>query len=115
MIEPEPIKILDDETCEILSPEEIAEEIEQLIYLRACDLVEEWECADPRDRWRYTSEQRPRTSEPARAAVQPYRTSESTQQAFWYVVRLADPERLAAWLDDHPKDETFLLNLLERK
>jgi len=33
-----------DETCETLSAEEIAEEIERLIlFWRACDLVEQWE------------------------------------------------------------------------
>jgi hypothetical protein len=107
--------LLDDETCEILSPEEIAEEIERLIYLRACDLVEQWERADPRDRWRHTGEQPPHTIEPAPTAAKPYRTPQATIDAFWYVVRLADPARLSAWLDDHPKDEFFLLNLLERK
>jgi hypothetical protein len=44
-----------------------------------------------------------------------YRTPQATTDAFWCVVGLADPERLAAWLDDHPKDESFLLKLLERK
>jgi hypothetical protein len=52
---------------------------------------------------------------PPRAGPEPYRTPQSTIDAFWYVVRLADPQRLAAWLDDHPKGEFFLLNLLESK
>ena len=86
------------------------------------DIVTRWELADPRDAWRHTGEPPPPASvrnsdisgKPASAA-KPYRTPQATIDAFWYVVRLADPERLAAWLDDHPKDEFFLLNLLEGK
>jgi hypothetical protein len=44
-----------------------------------------------------------------------YRTPESTIDAFWYVVRLNDREQLAAWLNDHPRDKAFLLQLLEDK
>jgi hypothetical protein len=92
------------------------EEIERLIYLRACDLVERWELADPRDRWRQTGEAPPpRTIEPAPTAAQPYRTPQSTIDTFWYVVGLCNPERLTAWLDDHPQDASFLLKLLESK
>jgi hypothetical protein len=86
------------------------------------DIVTCWELADPRDAWRHTGEPPPPASvrnsdidaKPASTA-KPYRTPAATQQAFWYVVRLADPGRLAVWLDDHPKDESFLLNLLECK
>jgi hypothetical protein len=52
---------------------------------------------------------------PRDEARPPYRTPQATVDAFWYVVRLADPEQLAAWLDNHPRDESFLLKLLERK
>jgi hypothetical protein len=104
----------DGETCETLSPEEIAEEIERLIYLRAAAAVEQLELADPRDRWRHTGEQQPRI-EPAHSAPRPYHTPRSTVDAFWYVVSLADPARLAAWLDDHSQDAPFLLRLMEGK
>jgi hypothetical protein len=43
----------------------------------------------------------------------PYRTAESTIDAFWHLVRLKDSDRLAAWLDDHPRDASFLYELLE--
>jgi hypothetical protein len=98
------------------------EDVEELIYLRASDLVAQWEHDDPRDAWRHTGDLAPPanvrnsdiTAKPANGP-KPYRTPKSTIDAFWYVVRLGDPERLAAWLDDHPKDELFLLNLLESK
>jgi hypothetical protein len=101
MLEPDPIG------CRI-------EDLEELIYLRAADLITEWERADRRDCWRHTGEQPPRTvGNPA--TVQPYRTPQSTIDAFWYVVGLCNPERLTAWLDDHPQDASFLLKLLESK
>jgi hypothetical protein len=105
----------DDETSEILSPEEIAEEIERLIYLRACDLVQQWELADPRDRWRYTGEQRTRTIEPAPTGAQPYRTPQATIDAFWYVASLDDPDYLKRWLAEHPRDVAALQKLWEAK
>jgi hypothetical protein len=105
----------DDEICEILSPEEIAEEIERLIYLRACDLVQQWELADPRDRWRYTGEQRPRTIEPAPTGAQPYRTPQATIDAFWYVASLDDPDYLKRWLAGHSRDVAALQKLWEAK
>jgi len=100
--------------CEKLSPEEVAEEIENIIYLRAGAAVEQLERADPRDRWRHTGEPPP-TIEPAHSAPRPYRTPQSTIDAFFYVVRLDDPARLAAWLDDHPQDAPFLPKLLDGK
>jgi hypothetical protein len=45
----------------------------------------------------------------------PYRTPQSTVDAFWFVIGLADPERFKAWLADRPKDAPFLLKLLETK
>jgi hypothetical protein len=45
----------------------------------------------------------------------PYRTPQATVDAFWYVVSLCNPERLKAWLVDHPQDAPFLLKLLEGK
>jgi hypothetical protein len=110
---PDEAELLEVECCELCGF--AIEDVEDLIYLRAADLVAEWERADPRDAWRHTGEQPPRTVKPPAAAKQPYYTPQSTIDAFWHVVRLADPKRLAAWLDDHPNDEIFLLNLLESK
>jgi hypothetical protein len=116
-IEPEPIEV---EACELCGC--AIEDLEELIYLRAADLVADWEGADPRDAWRHPGEQPPRASvrnsdispKPA-SATRPYRTPQATIDAFWYVVSLCDPERLKAWLDDHPQDAPFLLKLLESK
>jgi hypothetical protein len=106
----------DGETCETLSPEEIAEEIERLIYLRAAAAVEQLELADPRDRWRHIAGgQPPRKIEPAPAAARQYRTAQSTIAAFFYVASLNDPDHLKRWLAQHPADAPFLLKLLERK
>jgi hypothetical protein len=45
----------------------------------------------------------------------PYQTPPSTIDAFKYLVRLRDPERLKAWLADRPQDAPTLLKLLENK
>jgi hypothetical protein len=50
-----------------------------------------------------------------RAEPEPYRPAASTLDAFWFVVGLDDPERLASWLRDRPQDAPFLLKLLETK
>jgi hypothetical protein len=42
-----------------------------------------------------------------------YRPAQSTIDAFWYLVRLKEPDRLAVWLDDHPREKSYLLKLLE--
>ena len=49
----------------------------------------------------------PRAPEPRPAA--------STIAAFWHVVALKDPDKLSAWLRDHPRGTSFLLKLLEAK
>jgi hypothetical protein len=98
----------DDETCEILSPEEIAEEIERLIYLRVLDLVEQLEFADLRDRWRYTGEAPPAIGIPITTAKQSYRTPQSTIDAFFYVAGLGDADYLLRWLAQHPLDAPYL-------
>lgn len=51
----------------------------------------------------------------AAPARQPYRTPQSTIDAFWYVVALKEPEKLAVWLRDRERDAPFLLKLLEPK
>jgi hypothetical protein len=45
----------------------------------------------------------------------PYRTPEATVNAFWYVVRLGDPEYLTRWLSQHPLDAPHLYRLWEAK
>jgi hypothetical protein len=43
----------------------------------------------------------------------PYRTAEATIDAFWHLVSLNEPDRLKAWLIDHPLDRAFLYKLLQ--
>jgi hypothetical protein len=108
--EPHPIEIALCKLCGCA-----IEDLEELIYLRAADLIAQWERADPRDCWRHSGEEPPRAVKPAPAAAQPYRTPQATIDAFWYVISLRDPARFNAWLDDHSKDATFLLKLLDAK
>lgn len=100
-------------------PEHFCQPLDVALHLRALRLQEAWERADPRDAWRHTGEAPPPDSvrNGPRAAVEPafYRTAQSTVQAFWYVVALKDPEKLAAWLRDRERDAPFLLKLLEAK
>ena len=94
--------------CPDLSPDEMTlPELE-----RRAELIRQIEVAEIMARMEATDGP---FKAPPPAEPRPYRTPQATIDAFWYVVRLADPERLAAWLDDHPKDEFFLLNLLEGK
>jgi hypothetical protein len=109
-LEPDPIEI---EPCELCGC--AIEDLEELIYLRAADLIAQWERADPRDRWRHTGEQPPRTVEPSPTAAQPYRTPQSTIDAFWYVANLNDADYLKRWLAEHPRDVTALQKLWEAK
>jgi hypothetical protein len=43
----------------------------------------------------------------------PYQTAQSTIDAFWCLVKLNDPDRLKAWLEDRPLDVPTLRKLLE--
>jgi len=45
----------------------------------------------------------------------PYRTPQSTIDAFWYLVQLDDPDRLKAWLQDRPQDRQTLRKLYEER
>src|SRR5438552_3620374 len=109
-IDPDPIEI-DPPTCALCGY--TIEDLEELIYVCAADLIAEWERADPRDAWRHTGEHPPRR-QPAPAAP-PYRTPQATIDAFWYVVRLEDPEYLTRWLAQHPLDASALCKLWEGK
>jgi hypothetical protein len=85
------------------------------------DVVTEWQLADPRDAWRHTGEPPPPASvrnsdiSTQRARATPYSTPQVTVAAFIYVVRLDDPDYLARWLDQHPRDEKFLCKLWKAK
>jgi hypothetical protein len=86
------------------------------------DIVTCWELADPRDAWRHTGEAPPPASvrnsdiaaKPA-SAPKSYRTPQPTIDVFWYVASLDDPDYLARWLDQHPRDEKFLCKLWKAK
>jgi hypothetical protein len=45
----------------------------------------------------------------------PYRTPQSTIDAFWYLVQLNEPDRLEAWLRARPSDAATLLKLYEER
>lgn len=86
----------------------------------AANIMQQWEIADPRDAWRWTGEAPPSPevrNGPLRptAPAQPYRTPQSTIDAFWYVTRLDDPDYLARWLAQHPRDVARLQKLWEAK
>jgi hypothetical protein len=92
----------------------LVDAVEEIIFLRADDLVFQMEMGDPRDRWRHTGEPEPGpVASPKKAA--PYRTADSTIDAFWHVVGLNDPDQLDEWLNDHPRDKKFLSELLRNK
>jgi hypothetical protein len=112
-IEPDdPIEI-DPRSCDLCGC--TIDDLEEVIYLRADDLIAEWERADPRDCWRHTGEQAPRPVEPARASTQPYRTPQSTIDAFFLILRRGDQDYLTRWLAQHPLDALNLHRLWEAK
>ena len=125
-LEPDPIE-LDPRPCELcgltIDRREMVDDGDgpEFFCYPDDDIVKLWELADRRDSWRHTGELPPpekvRNSAivPAESTRPHYRTAQATVDAFWIVVRRADPERLTAWLDNHPQDESFLLKLLERK
>ena len=80
----------------------------------AAEILRRWEEADPRDRWRHTGEQQPKPlPEPIRNA--PYRTAQSTIDAFWVVARSGNADHLIAWLRDHPADAALLHTIWGQK
>jgi hypothetical protein len=93
----------------------LVDAVEEVIFLRADDLVFQMEMDDPRDRWRHTGEPHPAPVASPKKTTAPYRTADSTIDAFWHVVGLNDPDQLDAWLDGHPRDKRFLSELLRSK
>ena len=104
-----------------LTLDELERRAELVRQIEVAASVRGMELSDPRDAWRHTGEPQPPTSgrnsdiaaKPASAPQ--YRTPRATVDAFWFVVSLCNPDRLKAWLSDHPKDAAFLLKLLEGK
>lgn len=78
----------------------------------AARLVMAWELDDPRDRWRWTGEMPP-VRQASTIEKAPFRTPQSTIDAFGFVVGTGDTERLTAWLRNHPDHATALLETLE--
>jgi hypothetical protein len=82
------------------------EDEKYLLQRQAADLariIERWEADDAK--------------RPAAPLIKklPYRTPQTTIDAFWYVVRLNDQPHLLRWLSEHPKDAAYLEKLLEDK
>jgi len=44
-----------------------------------------------------------------------YATPRSTIDAFWYVARTHDETYVNRWLDEHPSDKAFLLDLYRER
>jgi hypothetical protein len=109
-IEPGPIEIERCEQCGC-----VIEDLEELIHLRAADLVTQWELADVRDAWRHTGKPSPQRAVERPRRPEPYEPKDSTIAAFWHVVRLNDGDYLRRWLARHPADAPHLLEIWERK
>ena len=92
---------------DILIDDLTLDEMERRAVLR----IEE-EIAATFARWEAMDALRP-PEPPARPA--PYNTPQSTIDAFWFVVRQGDEDKVVAWLADHPRDAADLLKLLESK
>ncbi|MEH2546652.1 hypothetical protein V1283_003297 [Bradyrhizobium sp. AZCC 2262] len=104
---------LGQDECQRLMSEAFAPAVE-LPSDYARQLVMQWELNDPRDSWRWTGELPPKPEpQPEWPARRPYKTPEATINAFNYVMALGDPDRLAAWLRNHPDDAPALLDTLE--
>jgi hypothetical protein len=78
-------------------------------------IARQWESADPRDRWRHTGEAPPLVPKPEAPAARGYRPPQATIDAFRYVARLGDADKLAAWLNQHPRDVPHLKKISEAR
>jgi hypothetical protein len=74
----------------------------------ADDIVRRWELADQRDRWKHTGEPPPVAEILATAKQKPYRTPQSTIDAFFHVAALGDADYLLRWLAQHLLDASHL-------
>ncbi|MCK1652253.1 hypothetical protein IVA88_12500 [Bradyrhizobium sp. 149] len=78
----------------------------------ANQLLMQWELDDPRDRWRWTGELPP-VQQTVVVQRPVHRLPQATVDAFQFVLSLGDPDRLTAWLRNHPDDATALLDTVE--
>lgn len=77
----------------------------------AAQLLMRWELDDPRDRWKWTGELPPPPEKAPESRPRP--VPQATIDAFYIVMSEDNPERLAAWLRNHPDDAPALLEMLE--
>jgi hypothetical protein len=111
-----------------LTLDELERRAELVCQIEVAARVREIELADPRDCWKHTGEAPPTaafrngdsqvhqmlhlTPAPIRPRSSPPR---SVVDAFWHLCRLGDPDHLARWLAEHPRDGEFLQKLFEAK
>jgi hypothetical protein len=81
----------------------------------ASDILMRWDLADPRDRWRWSSEAPPLVPNDEPGPRSAYRTPQSTIDAFLYVARNESTEYLADWLARHPLDAQHLQKIWKHK
>jgi hypothetical protein len=95
--------------CASLSPDDLTlEELERRAELiRQIEVDEIFARLDAMDNF---SKRRPAPREP-----KPYRTPQSTVDAFWYVVRQGNTAQLESWLANHPCDAGYLVKRLQEK
>jgi hypothetical protein len=101
-----------------LTLDELERRAELVRQIEVAAIVRRWELNDPRDRWRHTGDAPPKNTsgeEEYFPRKQPYRTPQSTIDAFWYVAGLDDSNYLTAWLAQHPRDVEILQKLWEAK
>jgi hypothetical protein len=95
--------------CADLSPDEMTlEELE-----RRAELIRQIEVAEIFARLEAMAN--PSKRRPAPPEPKPYRTPQSTVDAFWYVVRQDDTAKLEEWLAAHPRDAGYLVKRLQEK
>jgi hypothetical protein len=85
-----------------LSELELRAELMRQIYV--AEMVARWEAMDC-----------PADACPPPKKPEPYRTPQSTIDAFLYVLSLDDPEYLARWIAEHPVDAPELFKLWKAK
>jgi hypothetical protein len=93
----------------------VIEDWEELIHLRAADLVTQWELADARDAWQHTGAKRRRPTPAPTPRSQAYATPQSVIDAFLHVARNHDADYVAKWLAKHPEDIATLTKHWEAK
>ena len=98
-----------------LTLDELQRRADLIRQIEIAAIVRGMELNDARDAWRYTGEAPPPISAAAPGPRSHYRTPQATVEAFWFVVRLDDPDYLARWLAQHPADGSHLFKLWKAK